>query len=54
MVNGILAAPLIAIMMAIAMNPRIMGRLTLPPWMAAAGALATLVMALASIGFFFL
>jgi NRAMP (natural resistance-associated macrophage protein)-like metal ion transporter len=53
-VNGILAAPLIAVMMAIAMNPRIMGRLTLPPWMAAAGVLATLVMALASIGFFFL
>ncbi|MGO7211262.1 NRAMP family divalent metal transporter [Rhizobium ruizarguesonis] len=53
-VNGILAAPLMAIMMAIAMNPRIMGRLTLPRWMMFGGVLATLVMALASIGFFVL
>ena len=30
MVNGVLAAQLMAVMMAIAMNPRIMGRLTLP------------------------
>jgi Mn2+/Fe2+ NRAMP family transporter len=53
-VNGILAAPLMAIMMAIAMNPRIMGRLTLPRWMILGGVLTTLVMALASIGFFVL
>ncbi|CAN7708175.1 divalent metal cation transporter [Phyllobacterium sp. LjRoot231] len=53
-VNGILAAPLMAIMMAIAMNPRIMGRLTLPRWMVFGGIVATLVMALASIGFFVL
>ncbi|WSH66228.1 divalent metal cation transporter [Rhizobium ruizarguesonis] len=53
-VNGILAAPLMAIMMAIAMNPRIMGRLTLPRWMMFGGVLATLVMALSSIGFFVL
>jgi Mn2+/Fe2+ NRAMP family transporter len=53
-VNGILAAPLMAIMMAIAMNPRIKGRLTLPRWMTFGGVLATLVMALASIGFFVL
>jgi NRAMP (natural resistance-associated macrophage protein)-like metal ion transporter len=53
-VNGILAAPLMAIMMAIAMNPRIMGRLTMPRWMIFGGVLATLVMALASIGFFVL
>ncbi|QKC84491.1 divalent metal cation transporter [Mesorhizobium sp. NZP2077] len=53
-VNGILAAPLMAIMMMIAMNPRIMGRLTLPRWMIFGGVLATTVMALASIGFFVL
>ncbi|WP_284268021.1 NRAMP family divalent metal transporter [Mesorhizobium huakuii] len=53
-VNGILAAPLMAIMMMIAMNPRIMGRLTLPRWMVVGGVLATAVMAAASIGFFVL
>jgi NRAMP (natural resistance-associated macrophage protein)-like metal ion transporter len=50
-VNGILAAPLMTIMIMIAMNPRIMGRLTLPPWMAVVGGLATVVMAVASIAF---
>jgi Mn2+/Fe2+ NRAMP family transporter len=51
-VNGILAAPLMAVMMVIAMNPRIMGRLTLPHSMVAGGWLATVVMALATLGFF--
>ena len=51
-VNGVLAAPLMAVMMVIAMNPRIMGRLTLPRSMLVVGWLATLVMALATIGFF--
>ena len=51
-VNGVLAAPLMAVMMVIAMNRRIMGRLTLPRSMLVGGWLATLVMALATIGFF--
>lgn len=51
-VNGVLAAPLMAVMMVIAMNPRIMGRLTLPRPMLVVGWLATSVMALATIGFF--
>ena len=51
-VNGVLAAPLMAVMMVIAMNPRMMGRLTLPRPMLVVGWLATLVMALATIGFF--
>ena len=51
-VNGILAAPLMAAMMIIAVNPRIMGRLTLPRPMIAVGWLATLVMALVTVGFF--
>jgi Mn2+/Fe2+ NRAMP family transporter len=51
-VNGLLAAPLMAIMMLIAMNPRIMGRLTLTRGMFALGWFATSVMALASICFF--
>ena len=51
-VNGVLAAPLMAVMMVIAMNPRVMGRLTLPRPMLVVGWLATSVMALATIGFF--
>ena len=53
-VNGVLAAPLMAVMMIITMNGRIMGRLTLPWPMLITGWLATAVMLLASIGFFIL
>jgi NRAMP (natural resistance-associated macrophage protein)-like metal ion transporter len=53
-VNGVLAAPLMAVMMLIAMNQRIMGRLTLPLPMFIAGWIATAVMALASLAFFVL
>ncbi|MDE1150157.1 MAG: divalent metal cation transporter [Azospirillaceae bacterium] len=53
-VNGVLAAPLMAVMMVIASNPRIMGRLTLPRGMKIAGWLAALAMALATVGFFVL
>jgi len=53
-VNGVLAAPLMAVMMVIAMNGRIMGRLTLPRAMLITGWLATIVMFLASLGFFLL
>ena len=51
-INGVLAAPLMAVMMVIAVNPRIMGRLTLPWPMIAGGWLATAVMAVVTIGFF--
>ena len=51
-VNGVLATPLMAVMMVIANNPRIMGRLTLPWPMVVVGWLATTVMALVTIGFF--
>jgi NRAMP (natural resistance-associated macrophage protein)-like metal ion transporter len=51
-VNGLLAAPLMAVMMVVAMNPRVMGRLTLPRSLLVMGWLATAVMALATIGFF--
>ena len=53
-VNGVLSAPVMAVMMLIASNGRIMGRLTLSRPMLAFGWLATLVMAAASIGFFVL
>jgi NRAMP (natural resistance-associated macrophage protein)-like metal ion transporter len=51
-VNGVLAAPLMVVMMLISTNGRAMGHLTLPPWMVFGGWLATAVMAAASIAFF--
>lgn len=51
-VNGVLAAPLMAVIMLIATNPRIMGRLTLPTSMRLLGWLATAVMVVVTIGFF--
>lgn len=53
-VNGVLAAPVMAAVMLVAANGRIMGRLTLPWPMLAGGGMATAVMAAASIGFFVL
>ena len=53
-VNGVLAAPLMAIIMVVAVNPRIMGRLVLSPAMTMLGWLATLVMAVVTVGFFVL
>lgn len=50
-VNGILAAPLMAVMMVMAMNPHIMGRLTLPRPLLVIGWIATIAMALATLGF---
>jgi NRAMP (natural resistance-associated macrophage protein)-like metal ion transporter len=51
-VNGVLAAPLMAVMMLIARNPRAMGRLTLSPGTTFWGWAATAVMFAATIGFF--
>ena len=51
-VNGVLAAPLMIVIMLIAINPRIMGRLTLPASMRYVGWLATAVMAAVTVGFF--
>ena len=53
-VNGVLAAPVMAVVMLVAGNGRIMGRLTLSRTLSAFGWAATLVMLLASIGFFVL
>ena len=53
-VNGVLAAPLMAVMMVIAMTPRVMGRLTLPGPMFLLGWIATVVMALVTVGFFWM
>lgn len=51
-VNGVLAAPLMAIMLVIGSNPRIMDRFTLPPVLKTIGWIATLVMAVAAVGLF--
>ncbi len=51
-VNGVLAAPLMVIMMMIAMNPRVIGRQTLPRLILVVGWLATAVMVFATIMFF--
>jgi Mn2+/Fe2+ NRAMP family transporter len=51
-VNGVLAAPLMAVMMLIANQKRIMGRLTLSRPMLVLGWLATAVMGLVTAGFF--
>jgi NRAMP (natural resistance-associated macrophage protein)-like metal ion transporter len=53
-VNGVLAAPLMAIIMVVAVNPKIMGRLVLSPIMVVLGWLATLVMAVVTVAFFVL
>jgi NRAMP (natural resistance-associated macrophage protein)-like metal ion transporter len=51
-VNGVLATPLMAVMMLIASNPHVMGRLTLSSSMMRWGWTATLVMTAASAAFF--
>jgi len=53
-VNGLLSAPLLAVIMLLAANPRAMGRLTLSHPMRLGGWIATLVMVLAGAGFFLL
>jgi NRAMP (natural resistance-associated macrophage protein)-like metal ion transporter len=49
-INGVVAVPVMAIMMLMAVDARIMGEFTIPPAMRAIGWGATLVMALAVIG----
>jgi NRAMP (natural resistance-associated macrophage protein)-like metal ion transporter len=51
-INGVLAAPLMVLMMLIVTNPRAMGHLTLSPGAAVLGWAAALVMAVATILFF--
>jgi Mn2+/Fe2+ NRAMP family transporter len=53
-INGLLAAPLMAVMMLLVHNPRVVGRLTVSRSMALWGWGATGVMAAASLAFFVL
>lgn len=50
-INGILAVPLMAIMVLMAASSRVMGSLTAPLWMTLAGSFTVLIMALATIAF---
>jgi len=50
--NGIVAAPLMAIIMIMASSRRVMGKLVIPPYLKAAGWFATAVMFCACIGLF--
>jgi Mn2+/Fe2+ NRAMP family transporter len=49
--NGLLAAPLMATMLIVARNPRVMGALVLPPYLVGLGWLGTAVMAIVSVAF---
>jgi NRAMP (natural resistance-associated macrophage protein)-like metal ion transporter len=51
-INGVLAAPLIAIMVTIGTNRRIMGDLKMPWWMALGGGITAIVMASVAVIFF--
>ncbi|MFL5335321.1 MAG: Nramp family divalent metal transporter [Geminicoccaceae bacterium] len=49
-INGVLAAPIMTVMMLLARSPHVMGRFTLPPLLALVGWIATVVMAGAVLG----
>jgi Mn2+/Fe2+ NRAMP family transporter len=49
-INGIVAVPVMAIMMLMAVNKKVMGKFTIPPLMRLIGWVATAVMALAVVG----
>jgi Mn2+/Fe2+ NRAMP family transporter len=51
-INGLLAAPLIALMVAVGMNRSIMGELRMPWWMALGGGITAAIMASVAIAFF--
>jgi Mn2+/Fe2+ NRAMP family transporter len=51
-INGVMAAPIIAVMMSLASSPQVMARFTLPPWLRVIGWITTAVMALCVIGMF--
>ena len=49
-INGVMAAPIIVVMMNLASNPRVMGRFTLSPWLKIVGWITAAVMALCVVG----
>ena len=51
-INGVVAAPVMAMMMLVVTNPSAMGRFTARPWLAVAGWVGTALMALTVIAMF--
>ncbi len=51
-INGIVAGPVMIVMMHMASNPRVMGELPVPPWLRRTGWIATVVMLAAAAGLF--
>ena len=49
-INGVVAVPVMVMMMRLACNPAVMGQFTLPPILKTVGWLATVVMGVAAIG----
>jgi Mn2+/Fe2+ NRAMP family transporter len=50
-VNGLLAAPLLVLIMLLARNPKVMGELTIPRWLTLGGWVGTVVMAVVGVLF---
>jgi Mn2+/Fe2+ NRAMP family transporter len=51
-INGVVSVPLMVVTMKMAMNRRVMGEFTLPPYLQIVGWIATAVMLAGSIGLF--
>jgi Mn2+/Fe2+ NRAMP family transporter len=51
-INGVMAAPIIVVMMHLASNSRVMARFTLTPWLWVVGWITAAVMALCVVGLF--
>ena len=49
-INGVVAVPVMVMMMRLACNPAVMGRFTLPPFLKTIGWLATVVIGAAAVG----
>lgn len=50
--NGVVAVPVMALMMLLTRNKKVMGKFTLPPYLRVCGWVATAVMLVASLGMF--
>ena len=51
-INGVMAAPIVAVMMKLTNNPRVMGSFTLSPWFRIVGWITVLVMSFCVVGLF--
>ena len=51
-INGVVAVPVMAILMILSSRPKVMGRFVLPPILKAVGWIATAVMLAAAVGMF--